>query len=94
MLGGSVDSDITYMPALIFIAFLGVVAYLTSNEKPNFWTDTNKRSFRQSFPDISENLFTGTSLYLTGIKLVNPLFSLFCPELVYFFAAESIQAFE
>ena len=30
MLGGSVDSDITYMPALIFIALLDLVA-LSSN---------------------------------------------------------------
>ena len=36
----SVDSDITYMSAVKFIACLGVFAYLNLSKNPHLWTDT------------------------------------------------------
>ncbi len=41
----SVDSDITYMSAVKFIACLGVFAYLNLSKNPHLWTDTNQHGW-------------------------------------------------
>ncbi len=65
----SVDSDITYMSAVKFIACLGVFAYLNLSKNPHLWTDTSYLKV-----DIKRRHITPKSYKKNGSNNLGPHF--------------------